>query len=105
MSPTSTWKKMVGYSWQKANAKWASCCINSSKMVEVHEKLLNKRKLLSAEAIIYDHTTPHHITSFLLQFWPILYVYPSTLLQLFFPQVNADTLNLDFSVCPLSFNH
>lgn len=24
MSPTSTWKKMVGYSWQKANAKLAA---------------------------------------------------------------------------------
>lgn len=64
MSPTSTWKKMAGYSWQKANAKWASCCINSSKMVEVHVKLLNKKKLLSAEAIIYDHTTSHHILPF-----------------------------------------
>lgn len=40
------------------------CCINSSKMVEVHVKLLNKKKLLFAEAIIYDHTTPHHILSF-----------------------------------------
>lgn len=76
-----------GLQLAEGKCQMGCCCINSSKMVEVHVKLLNKKKLLSAEAIIYDHTTPHHITSHpsFCSFGPFyMYIHPSTLLKTLF---------------------